>query len=422
MWYAIDFGTSNSLLSFVESGKNPRLINLEGDGPILRSLIFTPQKNRYYFGNEAIEKYQEMEGEGRLFRSLKKFLPEPGFTGTEVFGKRLKIEELIATILRDMKEKADRETGHNVTQVVLGRPALYSLDHEEDKLAEDRMRKAAELVGFTRIEFCPEPIAAGLNVKTDTLERVILVCDFGGGTSDFTLLKTGTQSFSKKNVLGLSGVFVAGDAIDGRIMRNFISSHFGKDVTYKAPMGSNILTFPRVLLRKLCNPAHIAFLKERDTWEFLKELELWSVGGDDERAFNNLFALIEEQLGYPVYAEIERTKIELGDSEMSTYHFDHSSVKIDMSIKRTDFENAIDPEFDSIFSSLEKVFGQSGLSHSDVDEVRITGGTGQMPLIQQRLSELFGAYKIKRGEAFQSVVEGLGRYAQTLSENSNFPK
>lgn len=415
MWYAIDFGTSNSLLSFVESGKSPRLINLENNGPILRSLIFTPEKNRYFFGKEAISKYQELDGEGRLFRSLKKFLPEPGFTGTEVFGKRLKIEELIATILRDMKEKADREVGHNVEQVVLGRPALYSLDPECDKLAEDRMRKAAQLVGFKRVEFCAEPIAAGLNIEADARERNILVCDFGGGTSDFTLLKTGNHAFTKENVLGLSGVFVAGDAVDGRIMRNFISSHFGKDVTYKAPMGSNILTFPRVLLRKLCNPAHIAFLKERDTWEFLKELEQWAVGGDDERAFNNLFALIEEQLGYPVYAEIERTKIELGDHEESTYRFNHSSVQIEMPISRVDFEEALTPELQSIFESLDKIFTQSGLTPSDVDEVRITGGTGQMPLIQKKLISLFGESKIVHSEAFQSVVQGLAKYAEGLN-------
>ncbi len=415
MWYAIDFGTSNSLLSFVADGQSPSLINLDENGPILRSLIFTPQKNHYYFGNEAIAKYQEMDGEGRLFRSLKKFLPEPGFTGTEVFGKRLKIEELIATILRDMKTKADAQTGHNVEQVVLGRPALYSLDPQEDQLAQDRMRAAAELVGFKRVEFCPEPIAAGLNIVADFRERIILVCDFGGGTSDFTLLKSGHHSFSKENVLGLSGVFTAGDALDGRIMRNFISSHFGKDVTYQAPMGSNILTFPRVLLRKLCNPAHIAFLKERDTWEFLKELELWSVGPADERAFNNLFALIEEQLGYPVYAEIERAKIQLGESDSTVYHFDHSSVQIEMPISRADFESAIAPELELIFKSLEKVFEQSGLSHKQVDEVRITGGTGQMPLLERKLCELFGADKIRRGEAFQSVVQGLARYAQGLN-------
>tara|TARA_R110000868_G_scaffold117600_12_gene312396 strand:+ start:16954 stop:18207 length:1254 start_codon:yes stop_codon:yes gene_type:complete len=414
MWYAIDFGTSNSLLSYIEDGQAPRLINLDKNGPILRSLIFTPEKNKFYFGSEAIDKYQDSAGDGRFFRSLKKFLPEPGFKGTEVFGERMKIEDLIATILRDMKTKADQQVGKNVENVVLGRPALYSLDLKNDQLAEDRMRRAAELVGFKRIEFCPEPIAAGLNVEADGLSKNVLVCDFGGGTSDFTLLKTGTERFTKENVLGLSGVFVAGDAIDGRVMRDFISAHFGKNITYKAPMGSNVLRFPKILLTKLCNPAHIAFLKERDTWEQLKELELWSVGDEDQRYFNQLFALIEEQLGYPVYAQIEKSKIELGEKSSTFYQFKNSSIDIDQPIHRSEFENAIEPELENIFESLEKVFAQSELSHKDIDEVRITGGTGQMPLVQKKLVSLFGEEKIIRNDAFQSVVQGLGLYAQSL--------
>lgn len=414
MWYAIDFGTSNSLLSFVEDGQKPRLLNLENDGPILRSLIFTPEQKLFYFGNEAIEKYQESAGDGRFFRSLKKFLPEPGFKGTEVFGERLKIEDLIATFLRDMKFRADKQVGRNVENVVLGRPALYSLDVKNDQLAEDRMRRAAEMVGFKRIEFCPEPIAAGLNIEAGEAPKLVLVCDFGGGTSDFTLLKTGTTTFSKENVLGLSGVFVAGDAIDGRIMRDFISSHFGKNITYRAPMGSNVLTFPKILLRKLCNPAHIAFLKERETWEFLKELEKWSVGETDQKYFNQLFSLIEEQLGYPVYAQIEKSKIELGENDSSTYRFQHPRIDIEMPISRSEFEVAIKSELDDIFNSLEKVFEQSRLEYKDVDQVRITGGTGQMPLVQQKLIDLFGQEKIVKSEVFQSVVQGLGVFAQHI--------
>lgn len=413
MWYGIDFGTSNSLLSFVQKGEAVRIINLENNGPILRSLIFTPDEGEYYFGAEAIEKYQELGGDGRFFRSLKKFLPEPGFKGTEVFGKRMKIEELVATFLREVKRRGDLEVGQNVENVVLGRPALYSLDPEKDKLAEVRMKKAAELAGFKRVEFCPEPVAAGLDVEAEVSEQAILICDFGGGTSDFTLLKKTSECYSSKDVLGLSGVFVAGDAFDGRVMKNFVSSEFGRDVLYKAPMGNNLLGFPKKLLKKLCNPAHIVFLKERENWEFLKELEQWSVGGKDEKYFKQLFCLVEEQLGYPVYAKIEETKIELGEKS-SRYLFNHPGIKIDMQIDQKEFELAVAPELEDIFASLDKVFLQSGLEKNEVSLVRITGGTGQMPLVQARLKELFGAEKIQMNEVFQSVVHGLGKYAENL--------
>jgi len=83
-----------------------------------------------------------------------------------------------------------------------------------------------------------------------------------------------------------------------------------------------------------------------------------------------------------------------------------------MSIHRAEFEYAVSPEIDEIFGSLDKVFEQSGLKHIDVDQVRITGGTGQMPLVQKKLESLFGKDKIIKNEIFQSVVQGLGVYAQ----------
>lgn len=417
MWYAIDYGTSNSLLSYVKAGERPVLLNLEGESPILKSLIFTPRKDSWFLGSEAIEKYIEHSGEGRFFRSLKKFLPEPGFKGTDVFGRRMTIEELIAVFLREMKTRADKECGENVTQVLLGRPALYSLDPSRDRLAEERMKKAANMAGFERVEFCPEPIAAGLDIENSEVEKNILICDFGGGTSDFTLIQSSKEEFNDSHVKGLSGVFVAGDAMDGRIMRDFISEHFGKNVTYKAPMGNNILSFPKKLLKKLCNPAHIAFLQEKENWEFLKQLESWSVGEEDQKYFNQLYCLIEEQLGYPVYAEIERSKITLGTESETTYSFDHPGVKISMPLTQESFGKAIDKELGEIFGSLEKVFEQSKLNYEDISEVRVTGGTGQMPIIQRELESRFGAHKMKQNEVFQSVVNGLANYTEKLLLN-----
>ena len=414
MWYAIDFGTSNSLISFVMEDQNPILLELEENQTILRSVIFSSEQDLFYYGREAIEQFQVASGEGRLFRSLKKFLPEPSFKGTDVFGRHMKIEELVALFLSEIKKRADQQCGYDVTNVVLGRPALYSLDPIKDQLAEDRMKKAAKLAGFKRVEFCPEPVAAGLNSNSANEEKCVLVCDFGGGTSDFTLLKIGASQFKKEDVLGLSGVFVAGDSIDGRIMRDFVSSHFGKDITYRIAGGSNLLNFPRNILTKLCNPAHINFLKERETWEFLKELELWAQSDEDKRIFEQLFCLVEENLGYSLYSKIEESKIHLGNNNESVLKFRQSQISIDMIIERFRFEAAIQREIEQIFSALENVFEQSNTSKCEVSFVYLTGGTSQMPLIKNKLEGIFGREKIVQAEAFQSVAQGLGQYARNI--------
>src|SRR5690242_3839499 len=135
-YYAVDFGTSNSLLTYVSDDGQVIPVPLDPEnGFVLRSLFYTPEKNRWYYGSEAIKEYVNHEGEGRFFRSIKKFLPEPGYGGTTVHNRNLTISELVATFLREMKVRADQFTGKKVEKIVLGRPALYSLDKDNDQLA-----------------------------------------------------------------------------------------------------------------------------------------------------------------------------------------------------------------------------------------------------------------------------------------------
>src|SRR5690606_4838961 len=132
-----------------------------------------------------------------------------------------------------------------------------------DQLAQDRMLKASQLAGFNEVLFCPEPIAAGLDYQgPGENEKIVLITDFGGGTSDFTLMKFHHGTYSQDDILGLSGIFIAGDVLDGVMMRDFISPHFGSQFEYQLPGGTNILRFPRNLLKKICSPAHITHLRE----------------------------------------------------------------------------------------------------------------------------------------------------------------
>ncbi|MBI2521746.1 MAG: Hsp70 family protein [Bdellovibrio sp.] len=411
--HAIDFGTSNSLLAHVSAEGMVSILPLESDGnQMLRSLIYTPHRDQWYFGQEAVRQYREQGGEGRFFKSVKKFLPEPGYSGTVIHERKFKIEELIATILRVMRERANRYTGEEVSDVMLGRPALYSLDQELDRLAEGRMRSAARLAGYRNVRFCPEPLAAGLDFKGEgESERLVLVCDFGGGTSDFTLLRLHPGEYVPEDVLGLSGIFLAGDALDGIIMQESIAPHFGKNVTYRLPMSNNFITFPRGLLSKMCSPAHITHLKERDTWEFLKEIRTWSVSGQDQRRIDQLFALVENQLGWPLFGEIERAKIALGTDPEVCFRFFAPGIEIEEKLKRMEFFQQACATVDRIMDTMLEVFRQSGTDPSLVDEICLTGGTAQSPLLRERFKQLFGEAKLKEHKVYQSVVAGLGRFA-----------
>jgi len=414
-FYAVDFGTSNSLLSYVSGDGEIRPIQLEPGSNVLRSLLYTPENNKWFFGNEAVQEYVNHEGEGRFFRSIKKFLPEPSYNGTIVFNRNMNISEMVAVFLKEMRERANKETGLTVDRLVLGRPALYSLVKEQDQLAEDRMRKAAEIAGFKEIIFCPEPIAAGLDYNSVSQnEKIVLIADFGGGTSDFTLMKIHQGQYSQEDILGLSGIFSAGDALDGIMMKDFISPHFGSKFEYKIPGGNNILKFPKNLLTKICSPAHITHLKEKDTWEFLQHIEKFALSDGDSHKMQQLFTLVECQLGFPLFHEIEKTKIKLGKNNSADFQYTFPGIEIHQPVLKSGYDGSVTPAVEEIISTMMEVFTQSGLAPVNVDEVILTGGTSQFPLIQAQLESIFGKKKLYEHNIYQSVVNGLAQYAKKL--------
>ena len=414
-FYAVDFGTSNSLLSFVSPSGDIVPIQLEAGGNVLRSLLYTPENNKWFFGNEAINEYVNHEGEGRFFRSIKKFLPEPSYNGTIVFNRNMNISEMVAVFLKEMRDRANKATGLNVERLVLGRPALYSLNKEHDQLAESRMRKAAEIAGFKEVVFCPEPIAAGLDYNSASqTEKIVLIADFGGGTSDFTLMKIHKGQHSQDDILGLSGIFSAGDALDGVMMRDFISPHFGSKFEYQIPGGNNVLKFPKNLLTKICSPAHITHLREKDTWEFLQHIEKFALSTEDSKNMQQLFTLVECQLGFPLFHEIEKTKIKLGKSAEVNFEYLFPGINILHEVSNNRYKDSVAATVDEIMATMMDVFTQSGLAPSKVDEVILTGGTSQFSLIQDKLENVFGKQKLYEHNIYQSVVNGLAQYARKL--------
>lgn len=412
-YYAVDFGTSNSLLTYVSSEGKITPIPLDPqNGTVLRSLLYTPEKNHWFFGSEAISEYVGHEGEGRFFRSIKKFLPEPGYSGTTVHNRNMSISEMVAILLGEMRKRANKVTGQNVERIILGRPALYSLNPDHDRLAQERMEAAANLAGFKEIIFCPEPIAAGLDYQTeDKKERIVLIADFGGGTSDFTLMKFHRGSYSKEDILGLSGIFVAGDVLDGVMMREFIAPHFGSQFEYQLPGSANILQFPRNLLKKICSPAHITHLREKDTWEFLQHINKFGLSEIDQKHMSNLFTLVECQLGFPLFHEIEKVKIRLGKEASTLFAYSFLDLKVEQLIEAKKYWLSLAPTIDEVMEAMNDVFKQSEMRPEQVDEVCLTGGTSQFPLIKSELKRIFGKEKILEHNIYQSVVNGLAQFA-----------
>ena len=95
-----------------------------------------------------------------------------------------------------MGEALDFSSWPAPRRIILGRPVHFSNppDAELDRFAAERLLAAIRLAGFEEIVFEFEPIAAAYayEARLDRDER-ILIGDFGGGTSDFTIISVGTR-------------------------------------------------------------------------------------------------------------------------------------------------------------------------------------------------------------------------------------
>ena len=412
---AIDFGTSNSLVGAWHNQQRIDALKIDPratDPTMMRTLLYFPNGDQCFYGADAIVRFLEHEMEGRLFRSFKSHLPNRSYLGTYVDQRPVTLEHMIGIFLLELRKRSESILNTEIDSAVIGRPARYSLDPESDTFALHRMEKAAEIAGFKNVEFVPEPLAAALEFRRHLQEdKIILIGDFGGGTSDFTILKIGPYEFSKEHVLGLDGCPLAGDSFDSLFMSHRINAYFGATAEYKVSLGSNTLKMPISITEKLNKPALMAHLKERNTYEFIREVRKGAMSDRDKAAIDRLFVLIEDNQIFSVFEEIEKTKRKLSHQDEAEFEFSYPGLEIKSPFNRKKFEEWATPNREKIFTALDECMTQAQLSAQQVDLVYLTGGTAQVPLIQQELTKRFGESKLQTQAMFHSVLSGLVEYA-----------
>lgn len=418
---AIDFGTSHSLVGALHEQKRIDSIPIDPHHPddhsLMRSLLYFPTADQCFYGSEAISKYTEHEMEGRLFRSFKSHLPNKNYIGTVIDNRILSLETMIGLFLLELKKRAEAHLKTTVTKAVIGRPARYSMDDVADGFALHRMQKAAEYAGFKEVKFVPEPLAAALDFKRQiTEEKIILIGDFGGGTSDFTLMKITQSEFKKSDVLSVEGCPMAGDILDSLFMQNRLNKSFGSGVHYRLPMSSNLLKMPQAVMERLNKPAHIVHLKERETYEFIKEVQRCALRDDDKDSIDRLFVLIEDQQIFSFFEEIEKTKKTLSAKPTAKFNFDYPDLETSDVFSSEEFITWSENFKDNIFSALNRCMEQAKLTPDQVDLVFLTGGTAHVPFIQNEFRRLFGDNKLQSKNFFHSIMSGLIESARSWDD------
>lgn len=412
--FGIDFGTTNSALSVYRNG-SVEVVAVDGNdrsGELMRSVLYFNEEHEIYVGEEAIRQYVDDGANGRFMQSIKTFLPNTSFDSTEVFGKRYAIDDLVAIILRNIKARGEAHVGCPVESVVLGRPVVFSTDPAKDAVAEQRLEKAARKAGFKNIWFQYEPVAAALafeEMLQTGQERIVFIGDFGGGTSDFSVIRVKGGAFARSDrrsdVLSLGGVYVAGDKFDSQIMWDKVAHHFGRYARYKTMGKDEWVNVPRSIIHTLCQWHRIPLLRSRKTREHIRVIKGTT---DDRQAIEHLENIISDNYGFFLFQAIEKAKCELSGQEQALISFRERDLCIDEEIGKGEFEAINGENIRQISECIDEVVACSGLTPAQMDTVFLTGGTSRIPRIQALFAERFGRDKLDNRNAFTSVVHGLG--------------
>jgi hypothetical chaperone protein len=416
----IDFGTTNSSVARANGSGEIELARFSYTGGFTdayRSLLYLEQAKergvsriKSWSGPVAIDEYLSAETKGRLVQSLKSFLTSRSLKSTDVFGRRMTIEDLIARILRDLREKAEAQFGTRIQSAVAGRPVRFvGADKEEDNsFAEARLLAAFRLAGYESVEFELEPVAAA-HYYQSTLDHdeLILIGDFGGGTSDFSLLHAGPhirkRGRTPADLLGNSGVGLAGDAFDARIVRNLVSPALGRGSSARS-LNKVLPAVPNWVYAKLERWHHLSFLRTNSVMNMLNSSKAEAFEPEKIEA---LIHLIREDLGYGLHRAVQKVKCDLSENTVAQFRFSDGVIEIEATVQRTAFEDWIAEDLGQIEACIDSLIAMSGAGAEDVDMVFLTGGSSFVPAVRRIFETRFGAARIRTGNEFTSVARGL---------------
>ncbi|OYV25518.1 MAG: hsp70 family protein [Acidocella sp. 20-63-7] len=404
----IDFGTTNSVVALLDPDGTVRTRRFalgDAEFDVFRTVLcFWSEQDKgrshlhHAAGPQAIEAYLDDPMDSRLIMSMKTYLAQRSFTQTNIFGRIFTLEQMVSVFLRALLG-----TGHEGAHIVSGRPVRFAGDFAEDDFGETRLRSSYAGAGFPEIDVALEPEAAGYRfTRTLSAPATVLIGDFGGGTSDFSVLRFSPGAAQPVCSLGHSGVGIAGDTFDYRIIDNAVSPLLGKGGTYKI-MGTQ-LPVPVEYFSGFARWHRLSLMR---TPRMLREIEEVARASAEPARLRNLISLIRDELGYQLYQTVSATKAQLSRAPSARLQFAYNDFVIDREISRADFESWIAPDIQKLGATVDLALERADVTVDEIDRVFLTGGTSFVPAVRNLFTERFGAQRISAGGEFVSVAEGL---------------
>ncbi|MFE1598381.1 Hsp70 family protein [Methylobacterium sp. ID0610] len=414
----IDFGTTNTVVALADpDGRVEGVTFRHRDADLrtyLSALSFWQEgrglsaRTRVAGGPFAVDAFLEGHLGLRFIQSFKSFAASAAFKETRIFRDRFQFEDLLAAFVRTLLADAGGSLDLSAGRVVIGRPVRFVGHNPDEELAMRRYSAAFRRLGISDALYAYEPVgAAFFYAQRLEGEATVLIADFGGGTSDFSVMRfaRGGDGRLTATPLGHSGLGIAGDALDARIVEHLVAPHLGKGGTYRS-MGGKLLPLPAHYYASLSRWHQLALMKFSGDLQELQDLAKVAV---DPAPLARFIDVVENDLGFALYQAVSSTKVALSNEERAELHFrgPGTSVEVKGSLTRAAFEDLIAPDVRRIAGAVEQALVSAQLPASAIDQVFLTGGTSFVPAIRTLFIDLFGAERVGSSDQFESIAHGL---------------
>ncbi len=371
----IDLGTTNSCVAVMEGGEPVVIPNAEGTRTTPSVVAFNDNGERHI---GVVARRQAVANPGNTVFSIKRFMGmhfgetanevkrvpfkivegKSNDAWVEVFGKKYSPAEISAMILQKMKQTAEDYLGEKVTQAVITVPAYFNDSQRQ------ATKDAGRIAGLEVLRIVNEPTAAALAYGMDKQKgnSTIAVYDLGGGTFDVSILEIGDGVFEVKSTNG--------------------DTHLGGD------------DFDQVIIDWMVS-------------EFKKEqgIDLSA----DQMAVQRLKEAAEK-------AKCELSTTKSTDISLPFVTADAAGPKhLSMTLTRAKYEQLSSALVEKTVGPCLKALKDARVSASDISEVILVGGMTRMPLVQEKVTEIFKREPHKGVNPDEVVAVGAAIQAGVLS-------
>jgi hypothetical chaperone protein len=409
----IDFGTTNTVVARLDASKEARLVSFEGPpgplAPFRSALSFhgderDPARRVIAAGPWAIEAYVEEPLETRFIQSFKSYAASPLFHETRILGRRYEFEDLLSTFLLRLKTHGDSDLAPAGATCIVGRPVAFSGLRPDPALALRRYEAAFRRLGFGAVRYAYEPVAAAFFFARQLQsDATVMVGDFGGGTSDFSIMRFERRAGAlHAAALANAGVGVAGDAFDYRIIDNLVSPTLGKGSSYRA--FDNVLPIPNRYYTAFARWEQLALMRASKDMRDIRGLTRSAL---EPAKLTALVDVLDNNQGYQLYQAVSGLKEGLSDHDVAPFRFQAGAVEIARDVPRREFESWIAPELTAIAGAIDEALARAHLTSADLDRVFLTGGSSFVPAVRRLFIDRFGPGKIEGGGELVSIASGL---------------